>query len=223
MTTFDKTRKPTFGRSMQILAAGVIAVLACGESGPAADWTVVRDTLPSGVERVTNTPAPADAPTWTLVEEIRVGTIEADRPESFGEIKGLVGLEGGGFAVLESQAMALRVFAADGSHLATHGQQGEGPGEFMRPNGMGWHASRLWVKDPMPGRLTFFDVATGAAETIQYRPNVPGSLHRWTPYAVLANGQFVAFPEITTGPGGLATASEIPSSSRSPRGPCATR
>jgi len=187
MTTFDKTRKPTFGRSMQILAAGVIAVLACGESGPAADWTVVRDTLPSGVERVTNTPAPADAPTWTLVEEIRVGTIEADRPESFGEIKGLVGLEGGGFAVLESQAMELRVFAADGSHLATHGPQGEGPGEFVGANGLMLDPSgRIWVPDSYAARMSVFDPEDGFVDSFPFTSFVRGWV--WTG-AMTADGR----------------------------------
>lgn len=72
--------------------------------------------------------------------------MEADRPESFGEIKGLVGFEDGGFAVLESQSLEIRVFAADGSHLATHGQRGEGPGEFIGANGLMLDPSgRIWV------------------------------------------------------------------------------
>ena len=189
MTTFDEMRKPASGRSVRILAAGAVAVLACAEPGPATDWTIVRDTLPSGVNRVTNTPPPETAPTWTLVEEIRVGTIEADRPESFGEIRGLVGLKGGGFAVLESQAMELRVFAADGSHVATHGQQGEGPGEFVGANGLMLDPSgRIWVPDSYAARMSVFDPEDGFVDSYPFTSFVRGWV--WTG-AMAADGRIL--------------------------------
>ena len=189
MTTFARTKTPASARSPRILAAGAVAVLACAEPGPAIDWTTVRDTLPSGVERVTNTPPPRTAPTWTLVEEIRVGTIEADRPESFGEIKGLVGLEGGGFAVLESQTMDLRVFAADGSHLATHGRQGEGPGEFVGANGLMLDPSeRIWVPDSYAARMSVFDPEDGFIGSFPFTSFVRGWV--WTG-AMTADGHIL--------------------------------
>ena len=175
--------------SPQTLIATVIVALACAESGPANDLTTVRDTLPSGVERVTNTPPPRTAPTWALVEEIRVGTVEADRPESFGEIKGLAGLEGGGFAVLESQAMELRVFAADGSHLATHGQQGEGPGEFIGANGLMLDPSgRIWVPDSYAARMSVFDPEDGFLDSYPFTSLVRGWV--WTG-AMTADGRIL--------------------------------
>ena len=189
MTTFDKTRTPASGRSPYIMAAGAFAVLACAEPDPMAEWTTVRDTLPSGVERVTNTPPPQTAPTWALVEEIRVGTIEAGRPESFGEIKGLVGLEGGGFAVLESQAMELRVFAAAGSHVATHGQQGEGPGEFVGANGLMLDPSgRIWVPDSYAARMSVFDPEDGFVDSFPFTSFVRGWV--WTG-AMAADGRIL--------------------------------
>ena len=95
MKTLNQTGKLIAPRSLPILAASAIAASVCGESSTVNEWTVVRDTLPSGVERVTNTPPPRTDPTWTLVEEIRVGTLEADRPESFGQLKGMVPLDDG--------------------------------------------------------------------------------------------------------------------------------
>ena len=197
MTTFDETRAPASGGSphipaagaIAVLAAGAIAVLACGESSPASDWTTVRDTLPSGVERVTNTPPAGAAATWILVEEIRVGTVEADRPESFGEIKGLAGLEGGGFAVLESQVMELRIFAADGSHLATHGGRGEGPGEFIGANGLMLDASgRIWVPDSYAARMSVFDPEDGFLDSFPFTSFVRGWV--WTG-AMTADGRIL--------------------------------
>lgn len=184
----DKSTRAA-SRSLQTLTSAAIVALACGESRPAADRAVVRDTLPSGVERVTNRPPPRTAPTWALVEEIRVGTVEANRPESFGEIKGLVGLEGGGFAVLESQAMELRVFAADGSHLATHGQQGEGPGEFVGANGLMLDASgRIWVPDSYAARMSVFDPEDGFLASHPFTTFVRGWI--WTG-AMTADGRIL--------------------------------
>ena len=172
-----------------ILTIGALAASACSESNPADDWTIVRDTLPSGVERVTNAPPPQTAPTWTLVEEIRVGTVEADRPESFGQIKGLVGFEGGGFAVLESQSLEIRVFAADGSHLATHGQRGEGPGEFIGANGLMLDSSgRIWVPDSYAARMSVLDPADGFVESFPFTSYVRGWV--WTG-AMTADGRIL--------------------------------
>lgn len=147
-------------------------------------------------------------PEWTLERGVTIGSVD-DPVYGLTRVGGVLANAEHVF-VLQPEDGKVRVFSRAGEFVRDLGRRGEGPGEFTRPNGMGWHGSRLWIRDPLPGRLTFFDVATGEAETIQYRPNVPGSLHRWTPYAVFANGRFVAFPEITTGPGGLATASEIP-------------
>ena len=172
-----------------ILAAGAITTSACSESPPANEWTVVRDALASGVERVTNTPPPQTAPTWTLVEEIRVGTVEAGLPESFGEIKGLVGFEGGGFAVLESQSLEIRVFAADGSHVATHGQRGEGPGEFIGANGLMVDPSgRIWVPDSYAARMSVLDPEEGFVESFPFTSFVRGWV--WTG-AMTADGRIL--------------------------------
>lgn len=146
-------------------------------------------------------------PEWTLERGVTIGSVD-DPVYGLTRVGGILA-DAEHVFVLQPEDGKVRVFSRAGEFVRDLGRRGAGPGEFTRPNGMGWHRSRLWVRDPMSARLTFFDVATGEAETIQYRPNVPGSLHRWTPYAVLANGRIVAFPEITTGPGGLATASEI--------------
>ena len=178
-----------------ILAAGAIATSACSETAPANDWAVVRDTLPSGVERVTNTPSPQTAPTWTLAEEIRVGTVEAGLPESFGEVKGLVGLEDGGFAVLESQSLEIRVFAADGSHVATHGQRGEGPGEFVGANGLMLDPSgRIWVPDSYAARMSVLDPEGGFVESFPFTSFVRGWV--WTG-AMTADGRILKHSSTT--------------------------
>lgn len=148
----------------------------CGDGSSSGDGTtsggatVVRDTLPSGVERVVSTP-PA-TPGWTLVEELRVGTA-GEGPESFTRLKGLAVLDDGRFAVLESASQELRVFGPDGAHLATHGRRGEGPGEFQSANGLMLAPDgRLWVPDERARRVSVFDAADGFVDSFRFETSV---------------------------------------------------
>lgn len=158
------------------LILGVLAgATACEDSATGTGWTSVRDTLPGGVSSVTHTPPAEPATTWTLVEEMRVGTVEGGRPDSFGELKGLVLLAGGGFAVFDSQAQEIRVFGRDSSHLATHGRRGEGPGEFIDANGlMVDPQGRLWVPDSRLTRMSVFDPVAGFLESFRFITFVRG-------------------------------------------------
>ena len=138
---------------------------ACGDQATTGDWVTVRDTLPSGTVRVANEPSADASPTWNLVEELRVGAVDGRGPDTFGQLKGLVVLDGGGFAVLESQAQEVRVFGPDGEHLATHGRRGEGPGEFRDANGLMLDpGGRLWVPDARNARVSVLDAADGFVE-----------------------------------------------------------
>ena len=152
-----------------LIVTACVALGGCGEPASESGWTTVRDTLPSGVLRVTNIPPAEASPTWTLVEELRVGTVEGAGPDAFAYLKGLVALDGGGFAVLESQAQELRVFGPDGTHVATHGRKGEGPGEFADANGLMLGArGRLWVPDTRNGRMSVFDPEEGFVESFPF-------------------------------------------------------
>ena len=153
-----------------LMAAIATTISACENSGSPSDWGTARETLPSGAVLVTNTPPTGPSPTLALVEELRVGSLEGGRPESFGALKGLVALPGGGFAVLESQAQEVRVFGADGSHVATHGRQGEGPGEFVDATGLMLDPrGRIWAADPRGQRMSVFDPVEGFLESFRYR------------------------------------------------------
>lgn len=128
-----------------------------------------RETLPSGIEQVTNVLPDDPAPTWMLVEELRVGSVDGDGPDAFGQLRGLIVLPDGGFAVLDSQAQEVRVFAADGSHRATYGGEGEGPGEFRDAHGLMLDPhGRLWVTDPTNTRMSVFDPDTGFVDSFRH-------------------------------------------------------
>lgn len=151
------------------LAVAWVALVGCGDAGSPSGWTTVRDTMPSGTVHVTNIPPAEASPTWTLVEELRVGSMEGAGPDVFGYLKGLVALDGGGFAILDSQAQELRVFGGDGAHVATHGRKGQGPGEFADANGlMLGPGGRLWVPDARNGRMSVFDPEDGFVESFPF-------------------------------------------------------
>ncbi len=159
-----------YERTQAILVAGAwMALAGCGDSESRSDWTTLRDTLASGTIHVTNIPAANASPTWTLVEELRVGTLEGTGPDAFAYLKGLVALEGGGFAVLDSQIQELRVFGPDGAHVASHGGKGQGPGEFADANGlMLGPDGRIWVPDARNGRMSVFDPEDGFIESFPF-------------------------------------------------------
>jgi sugar lactone lactonase YvrE len=156
------------------LAVTVLAAAACGgEPGRAAGgWAGTIDTLPGGAVRVhspaTGTWKPGEE--WKLVEELRIGSAEAEGPELFGDVVALEVDALGRIYVLESQAKEVRVFDARGAHVRTFGREGGGPGEFEQPAGLMWDPQgRLWIVDPQNARFSLFDTA-GVFLTSHRRP-----------------------------------------------------
>ncbi len=147
------------------------ALAGCGDSQPSTDWQTVRSELPNGATHVVHTAGASSAPTWVLVEEMRVGTREGTGPGAFTQLRGLAVLDHGGFVVLDAQSQELRVFGPDGAHIATHGGRGQGPGEFVEANGiMLGPEGRLWVPDPRNGRISVFDPEGGFVESHSFQP-----------------------------------------------------
>ncbi len=178
-------------RSWTLLVVAWVALVGCGDTGSPSDWTTLRDTLPSGTVHVTNIPAANVSPTWTLVEELRVGSLEGTGPDAFAYLKGLVALDGGGFAVLDSEIQELRVFGPNGAHIATHGGRGQGPGEFLDANGlMLGPGGRLWVPDARNGRMSVFDPEDGFVESFPFADGYRG----WVWNGAMVNGSRIHRP-----------------------------
>jgi hypothetical protein len=154
------TRLPLLGA---LALASLPLLSACGTAGEAAArWTGTMDTLPSGQVVVHNTADPMWRPgsEWRVVEDLRIGTLEGDGPDLFGDITRLEVDPAGRIWVLEGQSQEIRIFGPDGAYVKTVGREGGGPGEFTRalyvqlgPDG------NMWVVDPQNNRVSLFDTS----------------------------------------------------------------
>src|SRR5690606_30898672 len=150
------------------LLAGVLTLLACQASPPPSgtgEWAGTVDTLASGRLVVRNPDAPLwrAGEAWELHERFRLGAMDGDGADVFGNIVDVELGPDGALYVLDAQASEVRAFGSDGAHLRTFGRSGRGPGEFNRAAGMAFDAhGTLWVMDWGNARYSGFDPSTGA-------------------------------------------------------------
>lgn len=98
-------------------------------------------------------------PEWQVEHELTIGG-EEDGPRSFSDIRSFAVGDDGSVYLLEAQEHEVRVFDASGDFLRAIGRQGQGPGEFERPNGVDLTADgSLWVYAPAGVRLAQFTTA----------------------------------------------------------------
>jgi hypothetical protein len=159
---------------------GALLVSSCGAADSAMrdTATAVVDTLGNGRVSVANAgPVWTDADAWVAEEDLRIGTLEGEGPDQFGEIIALTADKQGRIYVLDYLSQDIRVFEADGSYSHTMGGPGEGPGELMRAAGLNWGpGGNLWVWDP-GGRFSIF---TPDGDFVDMRPRkVRGTLYPW--------------------------------------------
>lgn len=148
--------------------ACLLTLFACGDAArlnTAADgWSGTVDTLESGRIVVRN----PDESLWkrseglALRERFRVGSLDGDGQDLFGDIRDIELGPSGALYVLDGQAEEVRVFGPDGDYLRTLGRSGQGPGELRRPAGMTFDPDgTLWILNWGNARYTGFDPSTG--------------------------------------------------------------
>jgi hypothetical protein len=97
-------------------------------------------------------------------EDLRIGSLDADRPYVFGGIAGIATDKQGRMFVAESQEAEIRVFDRQGKHLFSFGRRGAGPGEFVRPCCLAFAPDgRLWVRDRGNTRYVLFSITANSA------------------------------------------------------------
>jgi len=140
----------------------LLGSVACSNSAREPAPQVTVDTLASGAVRVSSSAAGAwrAGEEWRLVEELRLGSVEGDGLDVFGEVHALEVDELGRIYVLDALAHEIRVFEADGTSIRAVGNRGSGPGELLQPAALTWGPDgNLWVLDFGNGRWTVFDTA----------------------------------------------------------------
>lgn len=150
----------------------LVALGACRESAADGGWRGTVEALPNGGERVRNPSVGmwGDHDGWSVVEEMRLGSLDAEGPEMFGEIRSVELDALGRIYVLDAQAKEVRVFDSQGRFVRAVGRQGGGPGELGEPAALLWGPDgHLWVVDQGNARFSVFDT-TGTYVTSHPRP-----------------------------------------------------
>jgi hypothetical protein len=164
-------------------ATAVVLVAAlgggCADEPAPAGWTTETDTV-GGVIRVTHTPGTDAGPTLVADEELRVGTIAGEGPESFGLIRSIAVLDDGRFAVADAHDEEVRLFDPEGRHLRTFGGAGEGPRELRGMQGVFLdHEGMLRVAEQQNARVSVFHPDTGFVRSFPVRISSFGFRGPW--------------------------------------------
>lgn len=170
---------------------GMTALGACGDSSGAADaanpaeWTAVVDTVGDTI-RVHTTAGqvwPADA---RLESEFSIGVLDGAPEYQFGNLRAIAVGADERVYVLDGHGPVIRMYAPDGTYLQDVGREGEGPGEYKRPDSglVFLPGGRLALRDPGNGRISLYG-ADG--EYLDSWP-VAGSMNTSNPMVVTRGG-----------------------------------
>ena len=121
-------------RWLQALAAtAFIACVGAGSQDRRGE-VVVRDS--AGVRIIDNGPLPPLDSAQLLVPAIRIGVSEGPAEYQLFRVSDAKRLGDGAIAVTNSGTRELRIYESDGTHRATAGGAGPGPGEFRYPSAL---------------------------------------------------------------------------------------
>ena len=135
---------------------GAIAALSCVESSEVSR-TAVTDS--AGVRIVSHDLSDIEVPPFRRVGsfDLQMGVVDGGAEYSFSGIVDLALADDGRMVLSDRNAQELRVFDAEGRHLATIGGSGEGPGEFAgTPTIAGLSGDTIHAFDARAGRVSRF-------------------------------------------------------------------
>lgn len=119
-------------------------------------------------------PPASTGPRWVLNSQPSVVIGRGEGEDALFRVTAAARLPDGRIAVANAGTHQVKLFGADGKHLASIGGRGSGPGEFQVPTWVGAHADSILVWDAALERLTVLDAAGRAAPTAQF-PSAGGA------------------------------------------------
>ena len=141
-----------------------LCAIACEDTSDTARYGLhseLRDS--AGVIIVDNErPAPESRLPWEIGAEpsLSIGAVDSGEADQLFRVTDATRVVDGRIVIANSGSNELRVFNADGSHAATWGGRGEGPGEFVSysPTAVAsWPGDSIAAPNPWGTRLSLFD------------------------------------------------------------------
>ena len=156
-------------RPIVLALVALFLISSCAQQGvvePAEGTWVVTITTEGAVTTVVNESGSVWGGTATLVEEASIGVEFGDDPYMLGRVSS-VAASSDHIYVIDGQVPALRVYDWNGNFLHDLGHEGEGPGEFRYPTGVGVDgAGRVWLHDQISTRIVVFAPSGEVAATL---------------------------------------------------------
>ena len=141
-----------------------LSTVACGDSNEATgDGLGVAVEDSAGITIVENEPPPPDSRLpWQFGTQpsLSIGSVDSGAADELFEVTDATRLADGRIVIANSGSSELRVFNADGSHAATWGRRGEGPGEFTYgPSAVAsWPGDSIAAPNPGGREVSLFDL-----------------------------------------------------------------
>ena len=182
-----------------VAAIAALAALACQEPQEDAQGlrAEIRDS--AGIRIVENERPPDGSRLgWRIGPEpsASIGELEGDEPYMLHEAWAATKLPGGRIVVANRGSGELRVFDAHGTHLATWGGQGEGPGEFVSLSLVApWPGDSIVAWYSQGGRISIFDSDGNFGRSFSLESADRASWLNTRPLAVRDNGTILAINE----------------------------
>lgn len=146
---------------LQLTVLSALGAFGCADgSGRASGqeaWTAVVDTVADtiSVHTVSGQVWPSDG---ELVSEVSIGVLDGAPEYQFGQVRALAVDSPGNIYVLDGHGPVIRKYGPDGTYMYDVGREGEGPGEYKRPDsGLVFTPDgRLVLRDPGNGRISIY-------------------------------------------------------------------
>ncbi len=156
------------------------------DSGQGPTLTATVTTLLAGVSIAL--PLAGQQTTVVAAPLYEIGSSFSDPNDQLGDVVDLAMLPGGGVAILDRLATAVRVYDAGGRFVRNIGRSGQGPGEFVDPIDLAWVDPEIVVLD-RSGRTNRFSVDGSVVSTRQSATPAVDEDFNPNPDLVLADGR----------------------------------